>query len=315
MNVSVIIPVYNAVDLVEKAITSALNHKEVSEVILIEDGGTDGSYEKCKSLVAQNSKVKLFQHANGANKGAGASRNLGILNASEEYISFLDADDYYTAIRFGYEKKIFQNNPNCDGVYGAIGVEYLDSSGADAWESIGNNEESLTTVSKPIPSEHLFEYIVGVKNENNYKGYFSIDGLTIKREALLDSKILFTESLRLHQDTVFIWQLAYKLRLFTGEFKKPIAIRGVHANNRFIHTKNLNKSRSKQYMVLRDWANKEKLKKEMIESFQKRFFKNYMYSKHRWLRIVYYVYLFITDSFVRKFFGKKQLKIVWKSVF
>lgn len=314
MNISVIIPVYNAVNFIEKAVNSALLHDEVKEVILVEDGGADGALETCRKLAANNSKIKLFQHKNGVNKGAGASRNLGILKATHEYIAFLDADDYFTIKRFDKEKKIFNEHLNCDGVYGAIGVVYLDKSGAAAWETKGNSEESLTTVSKNIPPEHLFEFLIGVKNEGNYQGYFSLDGLTVKRDALLESKVLFDETLRLHQDTVFIWQLAYKLQLFTGERDKPLAIRGVHANNRFIHAKNLNESRSKQYKSLRNWSYNETLEKKVIQLFHKKFFKNFIYSKPKVLRVVFYIYLFLVDSFVRKDFGKKQLKLVWKSV-
>lgn len=312
MNVSVIIPVYNAVNFIEKAVNSALQHDEVKEIILVEDGGNDGALEKCKGLAANNFKIKLFQHEKGVNKGSGASRNLGIKKATQEYISFLDADDYFTTCRFDKEKQLFKTHQNNEGVYGAIGVEYLDKRGAAAWEAKGNSEESLTTVSKNIPHEHLFEFLIGVKNKGNYQGYFSLDGLTVKRDALIESKVLFDETLRLHQDTVFIWQLAYKLQLFSGELKKPIAIRGVHANNRFIHAKNLNESRSKCFLVLRNWAIDIKLNNVVIDKFHKIFFNNIMASKRKPFKILFYFYLLCTDRVTRANYSKKQLMNILK---
>jgi glycosyltransferase involved in cell wall biosynthesis len=58
------------------------------------------------------------------NHGAGATRNLGIEKASQNFIAFLDADDYYLPNRFDAEKELFKNS-EIDGIFGAIGVEYL----------------------------------------------------------------------------------------------------------------------------------------------------------------------------------------------
>ncbi|MGZ5284046.1 MAG: glycosyltransferase family 2 protein, partial [Kaistella sp.] len=77
MKISVIIPVYNAAAFLRKAVESALKHTAVAEVLLIEDASPDHSLEICKELVSENQKVKLFQHHDLGNHGAGASRNLG----------------------------------------------------------------------------------------------------------------------------------------------------------------------------------------------------------------------------------------------
>jgi len=248
MEVSVIIPAYKAAAFLERAVESALQLPEVKEILLVEDGSLDETLGVCQRLSQKHTVVKLFQHPNGKNKGAGTSRNLGIANATQAFIAFLDADDYYTEIRFKKEKEIFKNNPDADGVYGAIGVSYLDKKGAEAWEDKGLNEGSLTTVNKIVAPEHLFDFLIGTANPKAYRGYYSIDGLTLKRKSLLDSKILFHTSLRLHQDTVFLWKTAYALKLYTGEFENPIAMRGVHADNRFIHASRLHVS----FVILAD---------------------------------------------------------------
>ena len=123
-NVSIVIPVYNAESYLRKAVESAVNLVEVGEIILIEDQSPDNALALAVSLEQEFDKVKLFQHPDKKNHGAGASRNLGIQKASCEYIAFLDADDYYLPNRFVKDKLVFKTNYNCDGVYSAVGTHF-----------------------------------------------------------------------------------------------------------------------------------------------------------------------------------------------
>lgn len=268
MNVSVIIPVYNAAAFIRKAVESALTNPEVKEIILVEDNSPDNSLQVCELLNKEFPIVKLFLHPNHANKGAGASRNLGITKATQEYISFLDADDFMTPKRFEKEKNLFKINSNVDGVYGALGTKYYDRTGANAWKKRGLNEDSLTTVNKEIDPSELFDFLIGIRNDKSYSGYFSLITLTIKREKLIKHQLFFDETLRLHQDSVFIFKCAYYLKLYSGEISKPIAIRGVHKNNRYILNQNMNASRAKQYRSLIHWANHNDLKQEYRKFFK-----------------------------------------------
>ncbi len=122
--VSVIIPVYNAEPFLEKAVKSALEQLQTGEIILVEDAPPDNCYTICQRLESEHHKVKLYTHPNRANRGAGASRNLGIQMASCPYIAFLDADDYYLPIRFLKTEEVFSINPKIDGVYEACGFEF-----------------------------------------------------------------------------------------------------------------------------------------------------------------------------------------------
>src|SRR5690554_3354498 len=115
MNISVIIPVYNAELFLRKAVESALQFKEVKEVLLIEDGSPDNALSICKELTIEDNRVKLLQHPNNENRGAGASRNLGLKNASQDYIAFLDADDFFLPNRFEKDKEIFSRYEDADG--------------------------------------------------------------------------------------------------------------------------------------------------------------------------------------------------------
>lgn len=92
-SVSVIIPVFNSQNTLERAVNSVINEPIVSEIILVNDGSTDDSLAIAKNLISKNGSVKLFSHPSNQNRGAAASRNLGLMHAQSEWIQFLDADD------------------------------------------------------------------------------------------------------------------------------------------------------------------------------------------------------------------------------
>lgn len=90
--VSVIIPVFNASNTLERAVASVLEQDWGNwQLILIEDGSTDGSLEVCVRLAAQDARIQLLQQP--GNTGAAAARNVGIRAATGRYLAFLDADD------------------------------------------------------------------------------------------------------------------------------------------------------------------------------------------------------------------------------
>ena len=285
MNVSVLIPVYNAAEFLRNAVSSALKLPEVQEVILIEDGSPDDSLSICKEITAEDSRIKLFQHPGGINKGAGASRNLGMHKATQEYVAFLDADDRYTSIRFQRDKEIFEDHPECEAVYGAMGVHIIDEIGASNWKIRGLDESHLTAPNKEVPYAQLFEHLIGFSKGNDVKGYFSIVTLTLKRECLIDNKIFFPIELRLHQDTVFLWKCAYYLKCFSGEIAKPVAMRTVHQGNRFITNKNEAFTRSLMWRNVLFWSRKENLPKAIMSFFQQKYASNLQQIESRSTRL------------------------------
>lgn len=88
---SVIIPVYNKYPHLDRSITSVLKQKfEEWELLLVDDGSTDGSLEKARSY--SDKRIKVFQR-NEPGPGGYAARNLGIAKAKYNWVVFLDADD------------------------------------------------------------------------------------------------------------------------------------------------------------------------------------------------------------------------------
>ncbi|MEX2567505.1 MAG: glycosyltransferase family 2 protein, partial [Cyclobacteriaceae bacterium] len=91
--VTVIIPVYNNQDTIERAVLSVVNDPFVSEVLIVDDGSEDNSFLISQKLANKKPLIKVLHHPNRENKGASASRNLGLANATSDWIQFLDADD------------------------------------------------------------------------------------------------------------------------------------------------------------------------------------------------------------------------------
>jgi glycosyltransferase involved in cell wall biosynthesis len=91
--VSVVIPVYNVEDYLRQCIESVLKQtlKDI-EIICVDDGSTDSSLSILEEYASQDNRIKIIKQANG---GAGAARNNGLRNATGDYLSFLDSDDFF----------------------------------------------------------------------------------------------------------------------------------------------------------------------------------------------------------------------------
>lgn len=251
--VSVIIPVYNAAAYVTQAVESALAQPETAEVLLIEDGSPDNALEVCQALAGKYDKVRLLQHPNGENRGAGASRNLGMQAAQAEYIAFLDADDYFLPGRFNRSVEVFSSNAICEGVYEAVGMQVESEAGLERWESAGKLITSLRTIRSGIPPEQLAGSLLSGRD-----GYFHLDGLVFNKDVLQRSGLM-NEDLRLHQDTDFIMRLAMTARLLPGKLDEPVAMWRVHNANRISAPRSLRaqyRDRMKYWRSLYRWVKK-----------------------------------------------------------
>lgn len=103
-NVSVVVPVYNAEEYLNRCVDSLLKQtlKEI-EIILVDDGSTDLSSQICDEYEKNNSNIKVLHLENG---GPARARNKGIEIATGEYIGFADSDDYCHPEQF---EKLYQN--------------------------------------------------------------------------------------------------------------------------------------------------------------------------------------------------------------
>lgn len=108
MRISIIVPVYNAENCVQKCVNSLLKQSITDyELLLIDDGSTDKSLDICEKIAAMNPRVKVIHQENA---GVSAARNTGLEHVCGEYIAFVDSDDlvapdYLECLLKGMEKE------------------------------------------------------------------------------------------------------------------------------------------------------------------------------------------------------------------
>ena len=122
-NISVIIPAYNAEDTIKETINSVLNQTFTDfELIVINDGSQDLTLELVSSI--SDPRIRAFSYPNA---GPQKSRNRGIAQATGEYVSFLDADDLWTADKLEAQLKALQAHPQAAVAYSW--TDYIEASG------------------------------------------------------------------------------------------------------------------------------------------------------------------------------------------
>lgn len=137
IDISIIIPVYNVKDYLERCVKSVLAQTLHSvEILLIDDGSTDGSAGLCDQYAAQHPQIKVIHQLNG---GLSAARNTGIKAAQGEYLLFVDSDDYIEP-------------ESCEKLFTLAKKYDCDIVKANAWSksnSHQNHEPGTTQSSKP----------------------------------------------------------------------------------------------------------------------------------------------------------------------
>ena len=90
--ITVIVPVYNTEEYIERCIRSIMEQTYKNlEIIIVNDGSTDNSMDICKNLQVEDNRNIII---NQENKGVAGARNTGIENSTGEFIGFVDSDDY-----------------------------------------------------------------------------------------------------------------------------------------------------------------------------------------------------------------------------
>lgn len=93
--ISIIVPVYNVEQYLEKCVDSIINQTYKNlEIILVDDGATDSSGKLCDELAKIDNRIKVYHKENG---GLSDARNYGVEKSTGEYIGFVDSDDHIDA--------------------------------------------------------------------------------------------------------------------------------------------------------------------------------------------------------------------------
>jgi glycosyltransferase involved in cell wall biosynthesis len=106
--ISVIVPVYNVKKYLNKCIDSLLGQSISDyEIILVDDGSTDGSGQLCDEISKKSDRIHVYHKPNG---GLSDARNYGIEYAKGDYITFVDSDDYVSKDYLKILSDMFEND-------------------------------------------------------------------------------------------------------------------------------------------------------------------------------------------------------------
>ena len=124
--VSVIVPIYNTRPFLEECVRSILNQQfsEPFEVLLVDDGATDGCDVLCDELAAQDKRIRVFHQEN---QGLSGARNTGIDAARGRYYAFVDADD---VVHPGYLQALYDACEAHDAYMAICAVEDVNEDGS-----------------------------------------------------------------------------------------------------------------------------------------------------------------------------------------
>ncbi len=199
--ISVVVPVYNAEKYLENTIRSILAQTEKDlELLLIDDGSTDGSHAICRKFQETEKRVRVFHQENA---GASVARNKGIDEAKGEWIAFVDADDELPKESL----KVLLNRtiayPNADVI---VGVWDKDANKQFQDKSWIVDPKKLVSACL-YPQKHYPLLVEGVEGVEGNICLGSPWGKLIKRETLRKNNLRFPEGAVLHEDTLFCVQL------------------------------------------------------------------------------------------------------------
>lgn len=208
--VSIIIPVYNVENYIEKCLDSVVNQTlQDIEIIIVNDGSTDFSKVKIKPYLEKYpKKIKYLEKGNG---GLSSARNYGIPYVTGEYIAFLDSDDYIELETYEemYElaKKENADMVECDFIW-----EYPNKQKEDCG-AIYHNKKEMIEKARVVAWNKL-----------------------IKREIIEKAKVEFPVGLR-YEDVEFFYELVPSLNKVS--FVKKYLIHYVQRNDSIVNSQNI----------------------------------------------------------------------------
>lgn len=185
MDVSIIIPVYNASKTISRTLNSIIesNNTLKIEIICINDGSTDKTLE----ILNKFKKTNNIKVINKKNSGASDCRNIGINNSTGEYLFFVDADDFIKGNMFGEMYNIAKQNDLC-----VLTSDYFNNLNKVIrtklpYNKVLEGKEKLKNISKANT-----QFLIPYSWRNSYK-----------REFLVKKNIRFNKDIRYGEDSLF----------------------------------------------------------------------------------------------------------------
>lgn len=204
VKVSVIIPTYNRANVLQRAVESVLEQSlQDFEVLICDDASTDATVDIANNYQERDARFRVFSLP--VNQGPAAARNLGIFEATGEYIAFLDSDDEWLPNKLELQiQRLQQPHSN---VKICIAGEYRIING-----NIGH------PIKRVLPKDHETD---SLRKLLTGKIQYSTSSLMIRRDCLLDIGG-FNPQMRVHEDQELMVRLflEYQLGVVPGPLLK-----------------------------------------------------------------------------------------------
>ena len=185
--ISVVIPVYNKEDYLEKCLDSVINQTYAAlEIILINDGSTDRSPLICQEYADRDSRIRFIDKDN---QGVSITRNLGIYLSKGEWLYFLDSDDFLDLNAFEVLMNVAKST-NAD-------VIYFGCRGYELGKVVGERKPKAY---REYVNLKLFLNNTKLSPASAWLNFF-------RREVVLKSKVTFNMNLKHNEDALFVYSL------------------------------------------------------------------------------------------------------------
>ena len=223
--ISIVMPVYNTADYLEKCIRSVLNQTYTNiELICVDDGSSDGSEKIVDEIAKEDSRIVVVHQENA---GESAARNVGLRLSTGEYMGFIDCDDWLEPDMYETLVKAMENN-DADIACGSWFEEFPD------------NPIEVRCLDEP---KHVFDWqqlMFYIYKRDRYRAFGYMWDKIYRREMLYDSDgelFLFDEKMILGADILYLAQLCtnankvvyvdkafyhYRQRSSSGTFSKNV---------------------------------------------------------------------------------------------
>ena len=278
--ISVIVPVYNVKDYLNRCVDSLLEQTYFNlEIILIDDGSTDGSGDICDKYAEKDARIKVVHQQN---MGLSKARNIGVEKAAGEYIFFCDSDDYLEkgALENLYNKL---SRDNADIV--ACGINCI----VDGSEA-GNNNTINTSDKYGIWSGK--QSVIQMMRSSNI---CSIACNKLYKKSLFEG-ITFPEGV-FHEDEATVYKLLYKAGI--------VSYTPVRYYNYCLREHSI-----MNFDLIRRYNDSIKAVQERIDFFDKKDSELAQYSRITLLELIKYAYRNLEDESARKSLAELYAKSI-----
>lgn len=209
MRFSLILPVYNVEKYISKCLDSIIEQTFSDfEVILVDDGSKDKSFQVCASYAQKDSRIKVIRKEN---EGVSAARNKGIEAATGEWVVFVDPDDWLSTDCL--EK--------CEAMIQKYNVDAICYNAVKVIEADNNSEKEMKKITPDqyaIEKSNMHELLYALAASNYRKTFYAgemiraVWGKALKTDIINNHKIRFDTKLTHGEDCVFLMEYFSKCR-------------------------------------------------------------------------------------------------------